>query len=94
MPASTMSNAVGPEPRSKVDPMALGAVAEPVDWRLDGAGLPISLDRSALSGPACASTRAVFDGTAVTGVVFAGVVFAGPDWFVGFEPPPPCRHST
>jgi hypothetical protein len=97
VPARIRRSAVGPEPRSKAEPIALGAVAGVPDF-MAGSLPEARLVSSALFGPeTCASTRAVLVvGAVVTGVVDVGLGFVPPElvWFVGFEPPPLCTHST
>src|SRR5690348_6785824 len=88
VPARITRRAVGPDPRSNADPIALGVPAEVPDFS-DGSVPEARLDSTALSGPeTCARTRAVFVvGALVVGVV-VGVVVPELAWCVGLEPPP------
>jgi len=88
-----MRSAVGPEPRSKAEPIALGAVAgsEALDWRLRGGPeLLIRVENALLSLPVFLIALAVRFGMTACEVEPLVFELLPP---VGFPPPPVGTHS-
>ncbi len=94
MPASAMRSAVGPEPRSKADPMAVGAVAALVALgdgrRVVPALLSSVAARRLLSLPACLSAFAVWLEMCVEPALVVPPLFVP---LVGLLPLPVWMHS-
>lgn len=88
-----MRSAVGPEPRSKAEPIALGAVAGPglLDWRLRGGPeLLIRVENALLSLPVFLIAFAVRLGMTACELEPSVFELLPP---VGFPPPPVGTHS-
>ena len=99
VPASTMSKAIGPEPRSKAEPTAVGSAAEPELLDCRRREPPEALTRFASdrpSVPAFSSALAVCFEMGVEPVdpPLVGVPLVEWEPLVCFPPPPDDRHSV